>query len=104
MKRDERKIAVFVKLHYLIIFSLKLVETLPTGIVYKGHTPLKTTYEALVELLEKAEQTIDMTAFFWDLTPNKKHSTDDLGRELFKKIKETSQKNQKRVKVKNKLF
>jgi hypothetical protein len=80
---------------YIILFkfSLELVESIPTGMVYPNTAPRhRSTYNAWTELLRRAEKSVDIVAVYWNMRDKTGYKTAWQGEEVFNLLIETAKR------------
>uniref|UniRef100_A0A1I8AVX3 PLD phosphodiesterase domain-containing protein n=1 Tax=Steinernema glaseri TaxID=37863 RepID=A0A1I8AVX3_9BILA len=66
--------------------SLRIVESIPTGLVYNSTVENPSTYEVWKELLDGAKTSIDFAVFYWNLRDKTGYVTANEGRDIFDRM------------------
>ncbi|TKR86914.1 hypothetical protein L596_011412 [Steinernema carpocapsae] len=75
--------------------SLRVVESIPTGIIFNGTTLNPSTFDAWKDLLDNAKTSIDFAVFYWNLRDKTEYPTADKGKEIFNRMIEAGKRNVK---------
>ena len=84
--------------------DIRLVESIPEGLIYPNSSIPEnpSTYSVFVELLEKAESTLELASSYWSLRGsdiNHEDPTDWQGEDIFKRIHDIASSGNIKVKI-----
>ncbi|KAK0411595.1 hypothetical protein QR680_005735 [Steinernema hermaphroditum] len=72
--------------------ALRVVESIPTGLVFNSTPTNPSTFEAWKELLDNAKSSIDFAVFYWNLRDKNNYPTSNKGRTIFKSMTEAGER------------
>lgn len=85
-----------------VCFSIRLVESIPEGLVYPDGSPtFMSTYDAWSSLIELSENSIDIGSFYWSLRSSDiyNHSSSKQGEKIFQSLLQYGLQRNKRLQI-----